>query len=270
MELSWYILIFLGAVGGTLAGLLGIGGGIVYVLILEYTLPYEGVLSPDLHRFVIVNSLACVFFASLSANIENIRCKDFYIKSVLWLGLPASVFTILTLKFIVEQSFFSRERYDIIIVTLLLYMVYKVFRSIEIIPKDISQVSKSKLSLTGLLGGVVASLSGFGGGVVMVPIMNGFYKIDIRIAKSISLGVISITALVALIYSFYTSSIAIVPKSAVGLIFPSVVLPISVGVVIASTLATRWSSRLSPKVISWVYVTFMLLFIAKKVVEMMI
>ncbi len=70
MHEMWWLLILLGTLGGALAGLLGIGGGVVYVLILETVLPELGVPTEDLHRFVIANSLACVLFASLSANAE--------------------------------------------------------------------------------------------------------------------------------------------------------------------------------------------------------
>lgn len=49
-----YILyISIGFIGGGLAGLLGIGGGVVYTLILEHTLPNYGATPQSLAQLVI-------------------------------------------------------------------------------------------------------------------------------------------------------------------------------------------------------------------------
>lgn len=262
----WWLLILLGALGGALAGLLGIGGGVVYVLILETVLPDLGVPVEELHRFVIANSLGCVLFASLSANVEYVRQKVFPWKAVFVLGVPASFFALLTLRFIVQQSFYSKESYDVFIVLLLVYMVYKVFTSVGTAKRDVGKVKQHNLFISGALGGIVASLSGFGGGVVMVPLLNGVFKVNIKQSKMVSLGVISIMSLVLLVYNLLPTEGGVIVDGAIGLIFPKTVLLISIGVVIASNVVARWSSKFKPRVISIAYITFMLLFVLKKVV----
>ena len=209
MQEMWWLLVLLGAVGGALAGLLGIGGGVVYVLILETVLPEMGVPVEELHRFVIANSLACVFFASLSANVEFIRQKIFPWKAVLTLGVPAAICAVLTLGFIVSQSFYSKEKYDVFIVVLLVFMVYKVFKSVGTASQNVTEVKQSNLSISGAIGGVVASLSGFGGGVVMVPLLNGVFKVGIKQAKVVSLGVISLMSFVLLCYNLLFVEVAV-------------------------------------------------------------
>ena len=58
--------IALGCVAGVIAGLLGLGGGIVIVPILNYSLPYFGV-TEDVQRLALGTSMASIIFTSLSS-----------------------------------------------------------------------------------------------------------------------------------------------------------------------------------------------------------
>ena len=77
-------LVLAGFAGGVLAGLLGIGGGIIYVVILPYALRDVGVSTEYLAPLTIANSIFGVLFASFATNYLNIRDKDFYLRESLW------------------------------------------------------------------------------------------------------------------------------------------------------------------------------------------
>ena len=73
-----YILLFLlGVIGGFLAGLIGIGGGVMYVLILPYLLVQMGFPEAEIVQFTIANSLVGTLFASFSANVVLIKQKNY-------------------------------------------------------------------------------------------------------------------------------------------------------------------------------------------------
>ncbi|MCB2182301.1 MAG: sulfite exporter TauE/SafE family protein [Desulfobulbaceae bacterium] len=57
----------LGAVAGVLAGLLGIGGGLVIVPMLAYVLPSQGVDSTHVMHLALGTSLASIIFTSISS-----------------------------------------------------------------------------------------------------------------------------------------------------------------------------------------------------------
>ena len=76
------LLLLTGLLGGFLAGLVGIGGGLIYIfalvpLLAELAVPLR--LVPSL---TVANSILAVFFASTAASITLIKSKDFYFKDV--------------------------------------------------------------------------------------------------------------------------------------------------------------------------------------------
>ena len=78
-EFTWAVFPLLGIVAGVLAGLLGIGGGIVLVAALVVLLPWFGVPGPQVMHVALATSLASIIVtASASANAHRQR------GSVLW------------------------------------------------------------------------------------------------------------------------------------------------------------------------------------------
>ena len=59
-----------GAVGGVLAGLLGIGGGIVIVPVMELALTWLGV-TPSVFRIPIIFNLSCIASSELLNTLIN-------------------------------------------------------------------------------------------------------------------------------------------------------------------------------------------------------
>src|SRR5436190_15819848 len=74
-------------------------------------------------------------------------------------------------------------------------------KKVFVFPLD--SLQKWKLGVVGMAGGSISALSGLGGGIVIIPILNSFMKIDIRKASSISSGVIMGTALMMTIYNLF-------------------------------------------------------------------
>ena len=76
-------------------------------------------------------------------------------------------------------------------------------RKLERDKKELEEIKKPFFLLAGVGGGMIASLSGLGGGVLMMPIFTSFLKIDIKKAKAVSLGVITLTALIVTIFNLF-------------------------------------------------------------------
>ena len=79
MTLAWAIYLALGAVAGVLAGLLGIGGGLVLVAALVWLLPSQGVPAELAVHAALATALASIVMTGLSsARSHHLR------GSVLW------------------------------------------------------------------------------------------------------------------------------------------------------------------------------------------
>ncbi|MFL5730012.1 MAG: sulfite exporter TauE/SafE family protein [Cytophagaceae bacterium] len=258
-----------GLIGGFIAGLVGIGGGVVYVFIIPISLSYIGVPKAEIVQYTIANSMFAILFASASANYVLIRLKLFYRKAVLIISLSAIVSSVLVLHFIVNTPWYSLRVFNIIIVVLLFYMLFTTLRSarkVFVFPLD--SLKRWKLAIVGAAGGTIAALSGLGGGIVIIPILNSFMKIDMRKASSISSGVIMLTALTMTLYNLFEKPVHEFKAYNMGYIIFPIALTLSLGVVIASPFGVKISRKLSSSTISYIYAGFLILVILKKVAEL--
>ena len=119
----------------------------------------------------------------------------------------------------------------------------------------------------GTLGGTLSSLTGLGGGVIMIPLMTNFLKMDIKKAGAISLGVIGFSTLFMSGFNLFTNAPEVTIPYSMGYILFPVVLPMTAGVIIGSPLGVKAKEYLSSKSISYIYALFLLIVIVKKITE---
>jgi uncharacterized membrane protein YfcA len=186
--------IIAGLFAGSLAGLLGIGGGTVLVPIL-IALGYSPI------QAVATSSLA-IIITSLSGSIQNWRMGYLDVKRVLLLGLPA----VITAQVGVLVASSLPEPWLLIAFAILLMLnVYLVG-----VRKNLSRQSATDARpairgaainptlarvVTGGMAGFLAGLLGIGGGVIMVPLQMLLLGETIKRAIQTSLGVIVLTAI---------------------------------------------------------------------------
>ena len=128
------------------------------------------------------------------------------------------------------------------------------------------EFDRRKFSLAGLMGGIIAATSGLGGGAIVVPLLNVGLKMNIKKAKSISLGVIFLTSLAITAYNLLSDPEKMVGPGKGYILFP-VAIPIALGVFISTPVGVRMSRRSPAFVISYVFAFFIGLVIIKKVVD---
>ena len=116
-----------GIAGGFIAGLLGVGGGIIFLVVLPFALLEFGVVEADLVQYIVANSLFGVFFASLAGNIAHITIRSFHLKESLLVGIAGSIAAILVLNFIVIQPWYTRWIFNVVIILFLLYILITQF-----------------------------------------------------------------------------------------------------------------------------------------------
>jgi uncharacterized membrane protein YfcA len=149
-------------------------------------------------------------------------------------------------------------------------MLYRVLSQI-LHTKENSFQEKSKKTISSFLfagssGGLIAALSGLGGGVVIVPILHTYLKLDMNKTRSISLGVILITSFFMTIYNSF-QPIELDHINHVGLLIPNYTFIIVIGVLIASPFGVKIGSQWSSKKIALIYSVFLILFLLKKITE---
>lgn len=260
------ILVLLGGLGGLLAGLLGIGGGIIYVLIFDYFLHKLGVPDDLIVPSIIANSMFAILFAGLSGSYKQWKNKNFFPSEMITTGLAASVSSIAFSYIISQGSWYTKEKFSIVFIILLVLIAVRLFTQ----RKKTESVEHTKptlyaLSITGLISGTIAAFSGIGGGVIIVPILTDVIKMPIKKATSISLGVISIMAMFTSIYNGMASTAS---SSHGSLLVFSLALPVALGSLIASPIGVSISNKLKPTQIRIILIIFLLVVISKMLIAL--
>lgn len=267
---SFFYLFLAGILGGFIAGLVGIGGGVVYVFIIPIALKYLGVPFNEIPQYTIANSIFAILFASATANYVNIKGKNFFTKEVLILGSLGVAASILCLRYVVNTTWYSVLEFNIVLIILLLYMLYNTLISAKkVYVTPLTALKKWKLVLLGIAAGTISAFSGLGGGIIVIPVLNTLMKVDIRKASSISLGVITIFSVFMTLYNLME-----VPKYdwdfdyAMGYIIFPIGIALSLGVIIGSPIGVKVAGKIESSTISYIYAFFLIIVILKKAFEL--
>ncbi len=181
-----------GLAAGILAGLLGIGGGVLMVpLLLVFGVNVDQAAA---------TSLLAILITATTGSWQNWRMGYLQPRQVLLLAMPAIALVIVGTEFgELLPEHWRRAAFG----TLLLANIYLVSFKKRVVttahPNPISPIAARLI--TGSSSGFMAGLFGVGGGVIMVPLQILLMNTGMKTAVRNSLAVISLTSLVACIHN---------------------------------------------------------------------
>ena len=263
----WLALVF-GIFGGLLAGLLGIGGGLIFIAVMPFMLAKVGVPQAILPAATIANSILGTFFSSTMAMLVHHRGGTRAYGTILIIGLPALATATLSLHYLVPQPWFSASVFNsivLVLLTLLLARMIKSFLKPEA-PVAAGQENKKPtfLATAGLFSGFVASVSGMGGGIIIVPVLRYYGQYALQKANAISSGTIVLTSLSAIISSILVSNQVHLPVPHFGYIVYEIVGPLVLGTLIGAPVGVRLSKGLPLRTITIINIFLLLLILGQK------
>ncbi len=185
MEYVTFILI--GLIGGTVSGLMGIGGGTVIIPLLLY-------LSGIDIKVATAMSMVHIVFASIAGTIFNYYQKTIIFKYSLYLGLSGMLFSFLggyLTKYIPDLTIKIMYLAALTISFILLLLRSRI-TSHKINP---SKSDLYKIIPIGAVAGFMAGILGIGGGFLFVPALLFFMGLPMNIATGTSLGAIIFTSI---------------------------------------------------------------------------
>lgn len=181
------LLLIIGLIAGLVAGLMGVGGGIIFTPVLFFLFEAAGV--EDSVQWSVASGLFCTLIAAGSSTIRQYLQQNIYWAEGIKLGVLGAI-GISFGKLVLTSSFYNKEQFVVFFSLILFYAAYMMFRrgkdKSDESDRSFNDLSLTQLTITGGFGGFIASLAGVGGGGIMVPIMNLFFKQPFRKAVSVS------------------------------------------------------------------------------------
>jgi uncharacterized membrane protein YfcA len=226
-----------GAVAGVLAGLLGIGGGLVIVPMLVYCFTLQGVAPVAMMHLAMGTSMASIVFTAVSSFWSHHRRG-----AVQWVVVRRIVAGILagTLLGTFVAAWLSTRFLKGFFVVFLYYVALQMLLDKKPAPSRQLPGAAGMFGAGGLIG-VVSSLVGIGGGTLSVPFML-WCNIPLHqaIGTSAAIG-FPIAVAGTLGYLYNGLSAAALPAGSLGYIY----LPALAGIIGASVLTAPLGVRLA-------------------------
>ena len=147
-----------------MAGLSGIGTGIIMLAVIPFALRANNIPEAYFVSLTIANTVFATMMSSLVNVITSIRQQGFYKKETIWISVTAMAVAFITFETIVKSPFYSKSLFNTIIVIYLIAIVVQVFRKLKLSNVLAEKITKTKMALTGTAAGLIAALTGLGGG----------------------------------------------------------------------------------------------------------
>lgn len=243
MELLLYVL--LGAAAGVLAGLFGVGGGLIIVPVLVMSFAAQGVAPEVLTHLAVGTSLATIIFTSINSVLEHQRKGAVRWSIFAWmalgilLGAALGAATAATLQGEVLQKIIG-----VFAIVIALQM------ALDLKPKaSLAVPGKPGLTVAGAVIGWASAIFGIGGGSLSVPFLTWrSVPMQQAVATSAACG-LPIAMAGALSFMWLGWDNPQLPAWSLGFVYLPALAGIAVSSMFFARLGARLAHRLSPRVL---------------------
>jgi uncharacterized membrane protein YfcA len=244
--ISWLLLPVVGAAGGFLAGMLGVGGGIIFIPLLTWLFGTLGLPQEEIVRFTLANSILLVVVSGLTGTWKQYRLGEWQWRKVLSIGVPGAVVSYSITYAIQNGDWYSKSRFNLVFLFFLAISVANmIFGKKQDKDVQTSEANTMLAVLVGVIAGAVVALSGLGGGVIMVPLFRMLLKMPMRQATALSLSIIPLLGIAPLSGYLLAHNATVLPFLHTGYIAWPYALPMAVGVAVFATLGIKAAKRIS-------------------------
>lgn len=257
MELTTLVIscLGLGAVVGIMAGMLGIGGGLIIVPALAYMLAERlGVPESQTIVIAIATSLSTIVFTGISSARAHYRLGNLRREIILWCGVGIALGAVLGAKL---ASQISGETLKVIFAVLVIAIAaYMIFGKQVVSDR---QAKPGQLGVIGLITGSLSAIMGIGGGALLVPALV-WYRVNIRLAigcAAFSGIIIAVFGTMSFIISgWQTGSLE---DGYIGYVFWPATLSIAAVSVFTAPIGAKLGNRMNTKRLKKVFAVFLVL-----------
>ncbi|MEX0822612.1 MAG: sulfite exporter TauE/SafE family protein [Rhodothermales bacterium] len=214
------LLVGAGLAAGFVAGLIGVGGGIIFAPVLFFYYQAIGISSTVIAPLTIGSSLFCTLIAAAISTWAQYGKQAVVSRIALSVGLFSALAVFLMTRFVTTQPWYDGTVFQVVFSTVLLVLITRMIARPRVDAGDADGRDRRHgwpvLAGTGTVAGAVASAAGVGGGVVLVPAYSHFLGLPIHVATGTSSATIVLISLVGVLNYALLGLGADVPDLAVG------------------------------------------------------
>jgi hypothetical protein len=227
----------LGAVAGFMAGLFGIGGGLIIVPLLVYAFTLQGVAPEVLTHMAVATSLATIVVTSISSVLAHHKAR-----AVQWGTFTVIAPGILLGAWLGAQlaDFLSGATLRILLGLFILLIAAQMgFGFKASAQREVPQALG--LSVVGIVIGGISALFGIGGGSLTVPFLSYCnIRIQQAVATAAAVGLpIAVAGVAGSIFAGFNN--AYLPQQSIGYVY----WPAFLGIIVTSALMAPIGARLA-------------------------
>ncbi len=215
--------VLLGVAGlgaGVNAGLVGVGGGVVFTPVLFAVYGMLNVPMGVRTPLTVGTGLFCTGLAAGTSALHHARRGAVHLRMALGVGLASAVAVGFVSRFIVTQPWYDAALFQLLFAAVLLVVVARMVRENTSDPRSTDGSGSPGWMLglgTGTAAGTVASAVGVGGGVVLVPAYHRWLRLPMhRAVGTSSATIVLISMLSTIAYVLLGVGVAGRPGLALG------------------------------------------------------
>ena len=232
------IFLFIGLFAGILIGMLGIGGGLVFVPALYYLLPLIDVPYENLIYFTLGTSLFAGAFATSNSALLHIKKNNFRKKPAIIISFGAIITSFITPFFVVKvRSEIIELIFAAVMLLVALRMIFENSKSKK--QKLTEPLGDPFLFFVGVLTGILSSFTGLGGGVIYVPSLIYLFLINARVAVGTSTIITAATMISSAISYLFQRTGSVSFAGSIGFVIPEAAIPLGIGAIVGSFLGVK-------------------------------
>lgn len=250
------LLVGIGLLGGFLAGLVGVGGGIVFTPVLFFYFQAIGVPSAVVTPLTLGTSLFCTLLASLSSAWFQYQRQAVVPAVAIGTGLFSALAITLTTRYITTQPWYNGTAFRLVFGLVLLFVALRMLLATRpSARKPTAFVFRGQwpiLAGAGTVAGTVAAAAGVGGGIILVPLYHRLLGLPMHRAVGTSSATIVLISLIGILSYALSPPVASLGRFTVGhvdvlyglLLAVPATISARFGVQTAHRLRTIWLRRL--------------------------
>jgi len=263
------ILLIIGAIVGYYSGLIGTGGNIILIPVFDILFHYLKIPETEVVKFMIAHSFFITAFTGLSVSYKQFKVKNLHVKEVLFISIAGMITAFFMTEFIKNGNWYHKSDFDLVFFTLLLILAIRMlFFKQPPPPINDNHLNKPYFPIIGIVAGLISSLSGLGGGIIVIPILTDILKTPLKKASSISIGVVAMLALpisVSYLSINARSAMQHILPAQVGYISMFIAAPVLIGVFSTTGWGVRTAQKSNPNTLRLILGIVVILLCAKMV-----